>query len=387
MRDRKVKFSLSIVVALVLMGAGAIGWGVANGQSFTQVVALVRGETARVTCDGANRLRADRQNERTIDLSCGQPAQPTATSAPTVAPTDAPTAAPTATATPMPPGEMVDMLWHPPMAHGDRPRHEHGDPPPAWLLTYYGVNEVAQLPLFQHDANTPGETVPYWKHTGFKGWETNFNGQSCYGVFHLDFNPGGHVSRFHSYRLWCQDGTGAVSAISGWLDFGTGNNTGPQVVETCGQDSGVRPIMLVNQAGCNVRFENWYARAGGSGDWAPDFGFNINPNYFAGGDPANPATWTSTGGVRNLDRRVEFAWYLGGSGIRPAPRGEFWSTQWGDLVSGPGDPVCGTQRTYGERTYTVACLRQYVAPTLQPMTFPGNSEQVSFPGDGVILPN
>ena len=128
-------------------------------------------------------------------------------------------------------------------------------------------------------------------------------------------------------------------------------------------------------------------RAAGNGGWAPDFGFNINPNFYAGGDPANPATWAATGGVRNLERRIEFAWYLGGDGIRPAPRGEFWATQWGDVVSGPADPLCGTQRTYGERSYTVACLRQYIAPTLQPMTFPGNSEQVRFAGDGVTLPN
>lgn len=53
----------------------------------------------------------------------------------------------------------------------------------------------------------------------------------------------------------------------------------------------------------------------------------------------------------------------------------------------PTDPVCGTQRTYGERTYTVACLRQFIAPSLQPMTFPGNSTGGTFPGNGVVLPN
>ena len=90
--------------------------------------------------------------------------------------------------------------------------------------------------------------------------------------------------------------------------------------------------------------------------------------------------------MRNLDRRIEFAWYLGTQG-RGAPRGEFWTTQWGDPVGGAADPVCGTQRTYGERSYTVACLRQYIAPTVQPMVFPGNSVQRQFPGNGVVLPN
>lgn len=376
-RGYTVKTKAFIVAVLLL--AIVAGAAVAQG-SYTHVLNLARGETVLVTCDGAARLRADRQNELIMALACGRPeqAQPTAT------PTKP--AQPTAASTPMPSGDMIDMLWHPPMAHGDRPRHEHGDPPPAWLLDYLGASEVGEAILFQHRANTPGETMPYWKHTAFKGWETTFNGQACYGVFHLDFNPGGHASRFHSYQLWCRDNTGAVSAISGWMDFGTGGSTGPQVVETCGQDSGVRPIMLVSQAGCPVRFENWYARAAGSGEWAPDFGFNINPNFYAGGDVTNPSTWTPTGGIRNLERRIEFAWYLGQAG-RNSPRGEFYATQWGDLVSGPTDPVCGTQRSYGERTYTVLCLRQVVAPTVQPMVFPGNSVQRTFTGDGVQLPN
>lgn len=42
---------------------------------------------------------------------------------------------------------------------------------------------------------------------------------------------------------------------------------------------------------------------------------------------------------------------------------------------------------FGERTYTVACIRQYVALTVQPMTFPGNAVQRDFPGNGVVLPN
>ena len=58
------------------------------------------------------------------------------------------------------------------------------------------------------------------------------------------------------------------------------------------------------------------------------------------------ANWWEAGGIRNLARRIEFAWYLSGSGIR-----------------------------------------QYVAPTVQPMTFPGNAVQRDFPGNGVVLPN
>ena len=49
--------------------------------------------------------------------------------------------------------------------------------------------------------------------------------------------------------------------------------------------------------------------------------------------------------------------------------------------------VAGAFFVFGERTYTVACIRQYVALTVQPMTFPGNAVQRDFPGNGVVLPN
>ena len=368
----------AIIIGVLL---SAIVAGVAVAQSFTHVVNLARGQTAYITCDGANRLRIDRQGDLIALLTCGraeQQPQPTAT--PTV-----PAPQPTATATPLPvpPSEMIDMYWHPPMTHGDRPTHEHGDPPPSWVLDYLGVSEVGAAMLFQHAGNTPGENVAYWKHVAFKGYAGSFNGVEWYGVFHLDFQPAGRTSRFHSYQLWVRNVFGVVSHFNGWLDFGTGNNTGPQVVETCGQDSGIRPIMLVTLPGCPVRFENWYARAGGSGAWAPDIGFNINPNYYAGGDPADPSTWTPTGGIRNVDRRIEWAWYANRSSIR----GAFWATQWGDIVSGPSDPVCGTQRTYGDKSYTVLCLEQYIAPSMPSVQFPGNAVQRTFDSAGVVLPN
>lgn len=310
--------------------------------------------------------------------------QPTATPVPPTA-TPVPENTPVPTNTPV--ADMIDMIWHAPMAHGDRPTHEHGDAPPQWVLDYEGVQSADQLMLFTHNANTPGETMPVFKHTGFKGWAGNFNGQQWYGVFHLDFNPSGRASRFHSYQLWARSDNGAVSEIRGWMDFGTGNNTGPNLLPSCGNDSNVRPIMNPTRNGCNIQFESWYARAGGSGDWAPDWGFNINPNYYFEGDPNTPSTWINTGFVRNLNRRIEFAWYLGEAG-RGSPRGEFWTTQWGDIVSGANDPVCGTQRTYGNRSYEVLCIRQYIDSTLRPMTFPGNSQQTIFPGENVVqLPN
>lgn len=365
-------------VAIVFGAMLSLFATVATAQNIVTTLRLNGGESAVVECTSGRNLAVERSPDRkSALLTCRGQSQPEPTETPV---TPEPTAQPTATTTP--PTSEVDLFWHAPgIAHGDRPAHEHGDAPPQWL-TDAGIR-----PSFMHPAMTPGENLPYWKHTAFKGWVGHFNNQDWYGIFHLDFQPGGHVSRFHGYQLWVRDTTGAISAISGWLDFGVGNSTLPQVVLQCGGDDSTRPIMNPPVQSCPISFESWYARAGGNGDWAPDFGFNVNPNFYASGDPLNPATWTPTGGIRNLARRIEFAWYLGGSGIRPAPRGEFWATQWGEIVSGASDPVCGTQRTYGERTYTVACIRQYVAPTVQPMTFPGNAVQRDFPGNGVVLPN
>jgi hypothetical protein len=275
----------------------------------------------------------------------------------------------------------ADSLWHPPGAHGDRPAHEHGDAPPAWL-TDAGFHVG-----FSHAHGTPNENVPYWKHTGFKGWAGRFGDVEWYGLFHLDVNPGGHGGRFHSYQLWLRDASGAISHFSGWMDFGQDAQTGANKVVSCDTESFVRPVILVNAAGeCQaIRFENWYAAAAGSGPWAPDIGFNIAPSYRDGGDPADPSTWMPIDGhVHHLTRRIEFAWYAHRSPLR----GAFWADQWGRPVAGPDDPWCADVRTIGDRTYDVLCAEQYIAPTLPSITFPGNAEQRTFAGDGVVtLPN
>jgi hypothetical protein len=299
------------------------------------------------------------------------------------------------TATPSGSHFSEDATWHPPGAHGDRPPHEHGDPPPQWLIDWASQSADRPYPRFDHAAMTPNENVPYWKHTGFKGWAAEFNGQRIYAIFHLDTNPGGHVSRFHSYQLWILDLSGNVSYMRGWMDFGTGNSTGPQLVPHCvrpGIDDGVRPIINPPALNCPVRFENWYSLAGGSGEWAPDFGFNINPTYYAGGDPNNPATWTPVNAEpKNIDRRFEMSWYESRwQHFKAAEQvsNEFWTTQWGNKVSGPNDPVCGTRRRYGEREYEVLCLKQHIQSTLRSIQFPDNSVSRIFPGAGIIrLPN
>lgn len=305
-----------------------------------------------------------------------------ASSTPSSSPTPVPSGLPTPTTSPVPTNAGTprahsdDAYWHAPGSHGDRPAHEHGDQAPQW------VYDAGYEPLFDHHANTLNENLAYWKHTGFKGWAGEFNGVKWYGIFHLDFNPAGHVNRFHSYQLWMKDASGAVSHIHGWLDFGSENNTGPNLSVRCVNELDVRPIISVNSVRCPVEFESWYGK-GGVG-WTPDIGFNINPNYYAGGDINNPATWTSiNGNVNSTERRIELSWYA----FRSEQRGRFYATQFGDIVSGPNDPICGTQRQIGERIYPILCLEEYIAPTLTTIGFPGNNIQRRFPGSNLVLPN
>lgn len=357
------------VVALLIILFALTGGAVYAAH----VMTLDAGDSVAIRCT-ADALQITQDNPVSALAICSANATATATPAPA----DTATPEPTATATHDHGMDEADLRWHAPGAHGDRPAHEHGDAPPQWVI------DAGITPMFTHDASTPGENMAYYKHTAFKGWTGRFNNQDWYGVFHLDSNPAGQRGRFHSYQLWIKADDGSISHFHGWLDFGTGNNAGAQRVVTCGQDSQIRPIILANQAGCAPRFENWYAAPamGGRADWAPDFGFNINPQYFAS-DSDNPADWTPTGGVRNLDRRIEFAWYAN----RSALRGEFWTTQFGDLVSGLDDAICGTQRSYGDRTYVLACINQYISPALRTIQFPGNAVQRAFPGNGVQLPN
>lgn len=344
------------------------------------VLSLDAGDQVAIRCN-ADVLQITQDNPVSALAICS--ANATATPVPADTATPAPEPSPTPTMDHSEHGDPADLVWHAPgVAHGDRPPHEHGDAPPAWL-TSAGIT-----PMYTHPGGTPNENHPYWKHTAFKGYSFNLKGQDGYCVFHLDFNPGGHGSRFHSYQCWFKDVTGAISHFNGWLDFGQGEQTGPNFVTVCGQASNVRPIIMANQAGCASAplFETWYARAGGSGNFAPDFGFSVSPSYYAGGDPNNPSTWTPIfGWPNNLTRRVEIA--IPANRLAAAPKGNFWATQWGQIVSGPADPICNTPRTFGDRTYTTVCLEQTIQPTLAPIEFPGNAIQRTFPDEGVEFPN
>jgi hypothetical protein len=270
-----------------------------------------------------------------------------------------------------------NLHWQPPSDH------EHGDAPPAWVLA------AGYSPSFTHAANTPNENHLPYKHTGFKGYSARLNGVDVYVIMHLDTNPSGHTSRFHSYQFWMRDPSGGVSHMHGWLDFGGDDltQTGPNLRRIRCDDTGVRPIIAVNDQSCGgpIQFESWYSRAAGhrgQAGWMPDFGFNTSANYYTGGDPTDPATWVGTGGL-NLVRRFEVAWYADRSNLR----GTFWSDQFGRLMSGPNDSRCGTTYTVGTRSYTVLCLEQFIAPTAVTLSFPGNALQKTYPGPEVRLPN
>jgi hypothetical protein len=269
--------------------------------------------------------------------------------------------------------------WHLAIVNGCPTGHEHGDAPPSWVL------DAGYFPTFGHAANTPNENALVHKHSAFKAFSVHLQGVDIYVVMHLDTNPGGHVSRFHSYQVWARDSSGGVSHWHGWLDFGEGDQTGPNLRRfNCEDTDGTRPIIAVNDPACpgDTRFENWYSRPGAERAWSWDFGFNVSPSYYAGGDPADPSTWTPTGAL-NSTRRIEAAWYADRSPLR----GTFWATQFGEIVAGPDDALCGTERSYGERTYTLLCLEQHIAPTMTTVAFPGNATQASYSEDGVSLPN
>lgn len=338
----------------------------ASAQIEFPIVVLPAGDSIFVTC-GQN-LSAQIVDSKTYRLNCGADSLPTVTPTP-VAPT----------ATPTPQHDMQDMHWHPPGAHGDRPYHEHGASAPTW------VSGAGYKTEFTHVAGTPNENHAYFKHTAFKGWAGRFGNVDWFGIFHLDFNPGGEQSRFHSYQLWLRDATGAVSHMHGWLDFGEDNNTGPNLRVVCGRADNTRPIIMTNKVGCSpVLFTTWYANAANPG---LDIGFSINPNYYAGGDPVDPSTWIPvTNNVMNTNRRVEFAYYGQWGGQRRT--GTFWTTQLGNVVSGPNDPMCNTISPIGDRNYTIVCIQQTIQPTLPEIKFPNNVDQRVFPGGNALkLPN
>ena len=361
------------------------------------------GDTLTVNCPNA--IRRTQTSAREWVLVCTTPTN-TRTSVATQTPSSTPTATqvpPSATATehvhatntpgaatPLP-GQTCAThdanVWHGPTGPGGCfYGHEHGDAPPSWVTNF------AVPPMFNHGANTPNENV--LKHTSFKGFVLSNDGTTIYTLMHLDSHPNGQATRFHSVQIWALDQAGNVSYFDHWLDYGQGNNTGPNTrpADTCAPQS-IRPIIQVNYPTCALVFENWYAAT--TIPWSWDMGVNLSAQYYNGPsvgvssstDLNDYATWLPTGNL-NATRRIEAAWYKDRADFANIPYDVwFYATQWGEVVSGPSDPVCGTARTFGTKSYTVVCARQFVASTLTGMQFPGNAMQKTYPVQGVVLPN
>lgn len=280
--------------------------------------------------------------------------------------------------------------WHPSVVNGCQTGHEHGDAPPLW------VEQSGQMPHFNHAGGTPNENV--LKHTSFKGFNfTHPNGVEVYVTAHNDTHPNGQQTRFHSVQVWARDPDGGVSYWAQWMDFGENDQTGSSIrpAETCGYFN--RPVIAVNFPQCQLVMENWYARPIHAWGW--DLGINTQPSYFGGpevgtyssGQLGDAATWLPTG-LLNNSRRIELAFYrsravdsLQANGLDIGQT--FYGTQFGQLVSGPSDPICGSPVTIGGRTYTTVCLQQHIAVTMRDFSFPGNDYANTWACPGCRLPN
>jgi hypothetical protein len=355
--------AIAAFTVLVVIG---VPLTMAASQQFT----LAPGDTLTVSC--STQLTGS-VGARQAQLACA--ANPAATPTPTPDPGHAGSGVGVC-------GESND-LWHAPVVNNNcATGHEHGDAPPSW------VTASRWMPMFTHPGNTPNENI--LKHTSFKGFSGRFNNVDVYVIMHLDQNPSGHTSRFHSYQMWARDNSGAVSHWDGWLDFGDGDSAGPTLRRIGCEDTSVRPIFFVNDRACNggrLQFESWYSRAAGfqgNALWMPDFGFNMSANYYVGGNPDDRSTWSAVEtGTSNGTRRFEVAWYAN----RSTNRGSFYATNFGQVVTGPNDPLCGTTRIVGGKSYPVLCIEQFIAPSMSTVQFPNNSVQKVYPMTGVVNPN
>lgn len=169
----------------------------------------------------------------------------TATATNTATPTPTPTLAPTATLTPTNAVQLVP--WHAPGSHLDpithRPLniHEHGAPPPQWVL------DSGHTPFIQTRES----------HVGYKGMyapsDKGSKGVESYLITHILSTVAAASHGDHDFQLWVKTpGTGAVSYWAGLLDFGT-----PPITRTV--DTGERPIILSKPG---TMCQTWYQAPG-----------------------------------------------------------------------------------------------------------------------------
>lgn len=208
------------------------------------------------------------------------------------------------TATPIPPSPVpptpvptVLSAWHPPTTH------EHGDPPPRWVL---------DSPL------DPNFTQGSENHNGFKSF--HFVGYTCcdssvgtgvevYATIHLIGTPNGRLTRYHSYKIWMLDASSNVSYWQGMLD--TGDPQTRRFPRSQGDPGGGSRVLCVDSE-LSVPFEQWYADTYLGG---PNIGWNIfQPAYRCIlPESRDPMTWVlGPGNHLGLGRSpAEVLWYRG----------------------------------------------------------------------------
>jgi hypothetical protein len=228
-----------------------------------------------------------------------------------------------------------------------------------------------------------------------KGFATRLNGQDVYFRIHAASNPGDRSAQYHSFELWVRDATNEVSHMQGWYD--SGDPSTARFVRRRGSETSERPIILVvdeTSVQQGIGCEQWYSRPGGPGGplgfatgWMPDFGWTIcgSTTYYRpdeNNDPFNINKWITTGNMGGA-RRLELAWYA----FRTTLRGEFYTTQFGQVVNSLTDPVCSNTTFAFGKEYRNICLQQFIAPTLQSIAFPDNSDGKEYDTTGVQVPN
>jgi hypothetical protein len=237
---------------------------------------------------------------------------------------------------------------------------------------------------------SPLENVANQKHVAMKGYYTVFTvpqgNVEVYAVLHGASVPFERASTKHSARFWFRFNN-KVSHIQFQGDFGNAMDNQRRFLRGRGiADPDIRGLMLVADqqsinagAGC----EQWYMEPGNP-PFAVDYGItfcDIVTRYQRGEESGNvydQSRWQITGGS-GFNRRLEVAYYA----ERFNKRGTFWTTNTGDMVSGPNDPRCSDAG--------VTCLEQVIQSDLPSVNFNTtggkNAFQKQYDDTGVVAPN
>jgi len=146
---------------------------------------------------------------------------------------------------PPPPPPVHNSNWHGP----DGLTHEHGDPPPDWVL-----NSVH--PPFSQSREA---------HHFYKGFSAAMsNGVEGYLINHIAPTHAGRHHGDHDFQLWVRDPSGGTSYWEGVSHYAEDESdpTGPIFIHVRANpddDPGIRPIILVS---VDKSCETWYSRPG-----------------------------------------------------------------------------------------------------------------------------